>query len=130
MEFAPALVRTMEHVMINVIGSFICDCMPGYTSETCADHINDYDPNPCSNNESCTDLINDFMCTCITGYTDANCMTNIDNCSPNPCENNGTCNDLVNNFFCTCLPGYTGKNCIIVTSIVVTPILMRIMEFL
>ena len=74
--------------MINIIGSFICDCMPGYTGETYAVHINDYDPNPCSNNGSYMDLVNDFMCTCITGYTDANCMTNTDDCSHDPCKNN------------------------------------------
>ena len=74
--------------MINIIGSFICDCMPGYTGETCTIDINDCDPILCSNNGSCTDLVNDFMCAYITGYTDANCMTNIDDCSPNPCKNN------------------------------------------
>ena len=72
--------------------------MPGYTGETCAININDCDPNICSNNGSCTDLVNDFMCTCITDYTDATYMTNIDDCSPNPCKNNEICSDLVNNF--------------------------------
>ena len=42
----------------DLVGYFTCDCMPGYTGETCAIDINDCDHNFCSNNESSTDLVN------------------------------------------------------------------------
>ena len=66
----------------DLIGYFTCDCMPGYTGDTCAINFNDCDPN---------------LLVYITGYTDANCMTNIDSYNPSPCQNNETCNDLMNN---------------------------------
>ena len=31
--------------------------------------------NPCSNDDSCTDVVNGYKCNCLPGYTGVNCET-------------------------------------------------------
>ncbi|XP_044171678.1 uncharacterized protein LOC114977630 isoform X6 [Acropora millepora] len=96
---------------VNLVGSYRCNCAPGYTGGTCQTDINECSPNPCQNGATCVNLIGSYRCDCAPGYLGSTCQTDINECSPNPCQNGASCVDLVGKYQCNCAAGYTGNNC-------------------
>ena len=98
---------------IDGVGTYSCDCSPGYTERDCETNINEcliMEPQ-CSGRGTCTDGVNTFTCDCNDGYTDLMCETNIDDCVGVNCSGHGQCMDGVNNFTCLCQSGFTGVLC-------------------
>lgn len=56
---------------VNTIGSYICNCKPGYSliisNNTCVD-INECDQSPCSVNATCVNTEGSFLCPCKQYY--------------------------------------------------------------
>ncbi|XP_068721032.1 uncharacterized protein [Montipora capricornis] len=96
---------------VDLVGSYRCNCKPGYTGNNCQTDINECSPNPCQNGATCVDLVGSYRCGCKPGYTGNNCQTDINECSPNPCQNGATCVDLVGGHRCDCVQGYSGSSC-------------------
>ena len=69
----------------DLIGTFSCNCAPGFTGQTCTTNINECQSNPCKNGGTCTDEINDFYCVCLDGFTGATCATEM-KVSTKPCD--------------------------------------------
>ena len=82
----------------------MCDCAPGYTGSMCDTNINECDPNPCVNNNTCIDEINDYTCNCTNEWMGKNCS----DCGLT-CNNGGLVTPDCS--ICDCLPGYTGNMC-------------------
>ncbi|XP_044171674.1 uncharacterized protein LOC114977630 isoform X3 [Acropora millepora] len=96
---------------VNLVGSYRCNCAPGYTGGTCQTDINECSPNPCQNGATCVNGVGSYRCNCAPGYTGGTCQTDINECSPNPCQNGATCVNGVGSYRCNCAPGYTGGTC-------------------
>ncbi|XP_067016648.1 uncharacterized protein [Acropora muricata] len=96
---------------VNLVGSYRCNCAPGYTGGTCQTDINECSPNPCQNGATCVNGVASYRCNCAPGYTGGTCQTDINECSPNPCQNGATCVNGVGSYRCNCAPGYTGGTC-------------------
>ena len=48
----------------NLMGSFECNCVLGYSSERCEIDINECESDPCINNGVCEDQVNQYSCNC------------------------------------------------------------------
>ncbi|KAI8500845.1 hypothetical protein Bbelb_216630 [Branchiostoma belcheri] len=110
---------------INTLGSFECNCNPGYKPaennplhecedvDECHDIKNLY---PCSVSAHCDNYVGGFRCDCNAGYTgDGYTCEDMDECAQGShnCHANATCvnQDPINNpagFTCTCKPGFEG----------------------
>ena len=98
---------------IDGVGTYSCDCNPGYTGRDCETNVNEcllMEPQ-CSGRGKCTDGIDTFTCDCNDGYTGLKCETNIDDCVGVNCSGHGQCMDNINSFTCNCSEGFTGLMC-------------------
>uniref|UniRef100_A0A8C5D3B7 Neurogenic locus notch homolog protein 1 n=1 Tax=Gadus morhua TaxID=8049 RepID=A0A8C5D3B7_GADMO len=95
----------------NTMGTYRCDCTPGYNGRNCQTDVDECRPNPCSNGGLCRDEVNGFLCTCLPGFRGIKCAQDTNECESNPCKNGANCTDCVNSYTCTCPLGFSGINC-------------------
>ena len=97
--------------------NFTCQCVPGFTGDTCFININECETATCQNGE-CEDSINAFRCICYLGWSGIFCDTDIDYCTLDfsrfgPCDDFGAsaCIDGNSTYTCECIDGYAGHDC-------------------
>lgn len=95
----------------DLVNSFRCLCVPGFTGSLCQTNVDDCLTKPCSNGGQCHDLVNDFRCTCKPGFAGKDCSQEVNECSSRPCLNGATCIDRINEYKCVCPRGYSGLRC-------------------
>lgn len=116
----------------------VCECLEGYTGETCAECDTGYHRDIADNcliDETCNDLSCDFggtcvieagvaVCLCDEGWTgsvcgicaagfhdeNGNCLPD-ETCLANTCSGRGTCRDESGIAVCDCDPGFGGDYC-------------------
>ncbi|XP_072913708.1 uncharacterized protein [Hemitrygon akajei] len=106
-----------SQLCVNTVGSYHCDCHPGYTlrpgnRSTCTD-VDEclWDNGGCS--QLCVNTVGSYHCDCHPGYTlrpgNRSMCTDVDECL----QDNGGCSQLcvntVGSYHCDCHPGYTLK---------------------
>ena len=70
----------------NILYSFRCHCVAGFTGTHCELNINECQSNPCKNQATCVDELNSYNCKCQPGFSGSRCETGI-------CELNVVKND-------------------------------------
>ena len=70
----------------NILYSFRCHCVAGFTGTHCESNINECQSNPCKNQATCVDELNSYNCKCQPGFSGSRCETGI-------CELNVVKND-------------------------------------
>ncbi|KAI0222009.1 hypothetical protein LSAT2_026730 [Lamellibrachia satsuma] len=91
---------------------FSCDCLAGYTGDTCESDIDECASSPCRNGASCyTSQVDMFSCDCLAGYTGDNCEIAPNTCHSDPCLNGGSCRNRLNAYHCQCVNGFSGDVC-------------------
>lgn len=58
---------------LNLMGSFNCECVHGFTGQLCEVNVNECASGPCMNGGTCIDLVGEHQCVCPIGYTGSNC---------------------------------------------------------
>ena len=104
---------TGQGTCTNSMGTYNCECEPGYTGRDCETDVDEclLMETECSGRGTCTNGVNDFTCNCNKGFTGMMCETNIDECVGVNCSGRGQCTDGVNSFNCDCNEGFTGMIC-------------------
>uniref|UniRef100_A0A914ED71 Protein crumbs n=1 Tax=Acrobeloides nanus TaxID=290746 RepID=A0A914ED71_9BILA len=92
-------------------GGYLCECLLGYTGQTCEDDLNECEFSPCKNDGTCQNTLGSYKCECKPGFGGELCTEKIGFCLPNPCGDHGTCQDLDDSYRCECHTGYTGQHC-------------------
>ena len=105
-------------------GSYICQCLDGYTGDGRARCSNidecSLGSHGCSTNASCADIAGSYTCTCGNGLSGSgrgeNGCYNIDECvlGSHTCPANGKCVDNFGSYECQCRKGYmeNGTECV------------------
>ncbi|KAG8001253.1 Fibrillin-1 [Nibea albiflora] len=98
---------------VNTLGSYVCTCKPGYTTDIsstlCVDNNEcASDPNLCGSNGVCQNTPGSFNCDCQRGFSlDSTAQTceDMDECDGNHRCQHG-CQNLVGGYRCSCPQGY------------------------
>ncbi|KAK3703614.1 hypothetical protein QZH41_019153, partial [Actinostola sp. cb2023] len=107
---------TQNEKCTNIVGSFKCDCKPGYSrvanSNSCTD-VNECDSlvvvSKCKDNTKCNNTLGSYNCSCERGYQGdpLKGCTDIDECSPPNQKCFGhSCTNTPGSFKCACDAGY------------------------
>ena len=89
-----------------------CDCLPGYSGDTCEDGMFDYCySSPCPEFANCTNTVDGHECICPAGT-----ILDGDDCLPVDCEslncvNGGSCDVTSTGLKCTCPSSFVGDSC-------------------
>lgn len=93
---------------LNLINSFQCQCLPGYTGIHCEIGKKEY--LTLRKNQEVSFRKNQEISLQVKWHNSF-FYSDIDECASSPCQNQATCNDFVNYFNCSCRAGFTGGLC-------------------
>ncbi|PIK57901.1 putative fibrillin-1 isoform X5 [Apostichopus japonicus] len=103
-----------DHICINTLGSFRCDCGEGFKLESdgrsCRDINECLLDLPCGQGLNCVNSPGSYTCICSHGYseiTPGSCI-DVDECLDNPCDKFAYCFNKKGTYGCTCQPGTIG----------------------
>ena len=54
---------------VNRVGSYMCECLPGFLGNRCEENINECDSDPCHQGATCVDGVDSYVCKCVHGFT-------------------------------------------------------------
>ncbi|XP_072458188.1 adhesion G protein-coupled receptor E5 isoform X3 [Notamacropus eugenii] len=113
---------------INILGSYMCKCKPGFGKRNKNQIMDCIDINECASpinascgpNAACVNTIGSYQCICNPGYTlpsgrktfpkpTMNNCQDVNECVPPnsaSCGLNATCANTEGSYHCTCVPGY------------------------
>ncbi|PIK46729.1 hypothetical protein BSL78_16393 [Apostichopus japonicus] len=102
-----------SQICINELGSFSCQCRPGYEllpdGRGCQD-INECDKSLCRSNSDCQNTDGNYTCSCRPGFRllqGSSQCADINECRiSNLCGENEICIDDVGGYHCSCLQGF------------------------
>ena len=112
----------MNSSCVNTIGSFTCNCLPGYTrvneNGVCVD-INECVTDPCNLNAQCVNSPGSYTCECMPGFEadtiDSEKCVDINECltGSHACHEDSICENTEGSFNCECEIGFVGdgENC-------------------
>ncbi|XP_055866862.1 sushi, von Willebrand factor type A, EGF and pentraxin domain-containing protein 1-like isoform X2 [Biomphalaria glabrata] len=86
-----------------------CQCLPGYTGDSCQIDMDSCQSSPCKNNGSCHDgPSNTFVCICPEKFSGDLCEIRINRCTSASCPAFAYCVDdyLTNQMLCLCQEGF------------------------
>ena len=63
------------------VGSYTCDCRPGFEGDRCEAEVDECASQPCQNGAVCRDYVNSFVCECRPGFDGILCEHNILECT-------------------------------------------------
>lgn len=66
---------------VDEVGSFSCECRPGFEGVHCKTEVNECASQPCRNGAICKDYVNSFVCECQPGFDGILCDHNILECT-------------------------------------------------
>lgn len=66
---------------VDDVGSFSCECRPGFEGVHCKTEANECASQPCRNGAICKDYVNSFVCECQPGFDGILCDHNILECT-------------------------------------------------
>ncbi|XP_072124103.1 uncharacterized protein [Mobula birostris] len=107
-----------SQLCVNTMGSYHCDCHPGYTlrpgNRTSCTDVNEclQDNGGCS--QLCVNTVGSYHCDCHPGYTlrpgNRTSCTDVDECQSegHNCHSSAFCSNTPGSFQCVCGAGYTG----------------------
>uniref|UniRef100_K7FVA0 Adhesion G protein-coupled receptor E1 n=1 Tax=Pelodiscus sinensis TaxID=13735 RepID=K7FVA0_PELSI len=115
---------------VNTVGSYSCQCQPGYSSPgaLCSQDIDECSQNSsiCGLHSSCVNTLGNYSCQCKAGHSSPggnswkpgdnhtlNC-TDIDECSQNSsiCGLHSSCVNTLGNYSCQCKAGHSSYKCL------------------
>ena len=70
--------QCMHGQCLDGVGSYSCQCFPGFSGELCEVEIDECETDPCGNHGVCEDQVNGFLCSCMYGYIGDRCEMKAD----------------------------------------------------
>lgn len=101
-----------EHICINQLGSYTCQCRDGFVLDADGRHCNDVDDcitgdHDCTGLLQCENSIGNFRCVCPYGYTQVGrSCNNVDECSAKNDKCSQGCTDEPGSYTCWCIDGF------------------------
>ncbi|XP_065886330.1 protocadherin Fat 1-like isoform X2 [Dysidea avara] len=108
------LVSGMSVILVGVhrTHQYQCDCLPGYSGDTCEDGMFDFCyVNPCPEIANCSNVVDGYECLCPPGTMLSDNTCRAVDCELLTCMNGGVCTATRSGLQCSCPLSFTGSSC-------------------